>query len=109
MGDDHLDNMDEAPVFLDMPHEFSVNTKGAHHINVRTTGHQKSRVSVVLCCSASGRKAKPLVILKRKSNKLPRLPVGGRWPAGVEVACHNKGWRDVGGMRSWFNHCYLPY
>ena len=48
----HIGNMDETPVWFDMPSARSVNEKGAKTVLVNTTGHEKSRFTVVLACMA---------------------------------------------------------
>ena len=42
--------MDEMPVWFDMPSARTVNAKGAKTVLVHTTGHEKSRFTVVLAC-----------------------------------------------------------
>lgn len=51
----HIGNMDETPVWFDMP---SVRT-----VLVNKTGHEKSCFTVVLSCLADGTKVKPMVIV----------------------------------------------
>ena len=84
----HIGNMDETPVWFDMPSARTVNEKGAKTVLVNTTGHEKSRFTVVLACMADGTKLKPMVIFKRKT--LPKE----NFPPGVLVHCHPKGWMD---------------
>ena len=63
----HVGNMDETPVWFDMPSARTVNTQGEKTMLVNTTGHEKSRFIVVLSCLADGTKLKPMVIFKRKT------------------------------------------
>ena len=91
----HIGNMDETPVWFDMPSARTVNEKGAKTVLVNTTGHEKSRFTVVLACMADGTKLKPMVIFKRKN--LPKE----NFPPGVLVHCHPKGWMDEAGMKLW--------
>ena len=51
--------------------------------------------TVVLACSESGKKLKPMVIFKRKTMPKENLP------DGVVVHCHKKGWMDRDGMAVW--------
>ena len=46
----HIGNMDETPVWLDMPSARTVNARGERTVLVNTTGHEKSRFTVVLLC-----------------------------------------------------------
>ena len=84
----HIRNMDETPVWFDMPSARTVNEKGAKTVLVNTTGHEKSRL-------ADGTKLKPMVIFKQKT--LPKE----NFPPGVLVHCHPKGWMDETGMKLW--------
>ena len=59
--------MDETPVWLDMPGAKTVHNRGEKTILVKTTGHEKSRFTVVLACLANGVRLKPMVIFKRKT------------------------------------------
>jgi hypothetical protein len=37
---------------------------GTKSIPIKTTGHEKARVTIVLCAMASGRKIPPLIVFK---------------------------------------------
>jgi len=63
----NIGNVDEIPVWFDMPLAKTVNTQGEKTVTVATTGHKKYRFTVVLSCLADGRKLKPMVIFKRKT------------------------------------------
>lgn len=62
---------------------------------INTTGHEKSRFTVVLSCLADGMKLKPMVIFKRKT--IPKV----NFPPGVVIHCHPKGWMDEKGLKLW--------
>ena len=49
---------------IDMPGETTVEHVGTRSVPLRTTGHEKSRFTVVLAAMADGRKLKPFVVLK---------------------------------------------
>lgn len=84
----YIGNMDETPVWFDMPSAKTVNSKGKKTVLVNTTGHEKSRFTVVLTCLADGTRLKPMVIFKRKT--IPKE----KFPPGVIIHCHPKGWMD---------------
>lgn len=65
-------NMDETPVTFDLPSNTTVNSKGASSVLIRTTGHEKTRFTVVLSCLANGDKLTFMVIFKQKT--LPKSP-----------------------------------
>ena len=91
----HIGNMDETPVWFDMPSAKTVNSKGQKTVLVNTTGHEKSRFTVVLTCLADGTRLKPMVIFKRKT--IPKE----KFPPGVIIHCHPKGWMDEAGLKVW--------
>ena len=84
-----IGNMDETPMFFDMPGNTTVAMKGEKTINVRTCGADKTHFTVVLCVMADGTKLTPMVVFKRKT--LPKVNV-----PGVIIAVHPKGWVDEG-------------
>ena len=59
-----IGNMDETPLWLDMPGETTITHSGDKSVPVRTTGHDKARFTVVLSAMADGRKLKPYVVFK---------------------------------------------
>lgn len=99
---DHIFNMDKVPMSFDAPCSRTVDTTGAESVPVSTTGHEKTGFTVVLACSESGKKLKPMVIFKRKTMPKENLP------NGVVVHCHNKGWMDRDGMAVWGEKVWCP-
>ena len=59
-----ISNMDETPLWLDMPGETTIARRGERSVPLHTTGHEKGRVTVVLSAMADGRKLKPYVVFK---------------------------------------------
>ena len=54
-----IGNMDEIPLWLDMPGATTITHSGERSVPVRTTGHEKNRFTVCLSAMADGRKLKP--------------------------------------------------
>ena len=54
-------------MWFDMPTSKTVDSVGAKTVLLKTTGHEKTRFTVVLACLADGTKLKPMVIFKRKT------------------------------------------
>ena len=59
--------MDETPVYMDMLPRNSANKKGEKQVIMKSTGHEKSRYTVVLAVMADGTKLPPMIIFKRKT------------------------------------------
>jgi hypothetical protein len=91
----HIGNMDETPVWFDMPTAKTISKRGEKTVLIRTTGHEKSRFTVVLTCMADGVKLKPMIIFKRKT--MPKE----KFPPDVVIHCHPKGWMDEEGLKVW--------
>ena len=92
----HIGNMDETPIMFDLLGNRTVNQIGAKTVMVRTMGHEKTNFTVVLSCMANGVKLKPVVIFKRKT-----LPKGAKFPSGVIVQAHPKGWMNNNRTKDW--------
>ena len=56
--------MDETPVWSDMVSGTKVDATGKKTVSVKTTGHEKSRVSVCLTAKADGTKLPPFIVFK---------------------------------------------
>lgn len=96
-----IGNMDETPMCFDLPENKTINCKGEKSILVKTTGHEKTRFTVVLSCLADGSKLRPIIIFKRKT-----LPKNVVFPSGVLVRAHEKGWMDADGTVDWLKNVW---
>ncbi|KPP73949.1 hypothetical protein Z043_106927 [Scleropages formosus] len=67
-------NMDETPVWFEMPGKSTLTTKGSSEVCVTSTGHKKEKLTVTLAAYADGTKLAPLM----------RLP-GDAVPSGVQI------------------------
>ena len=92
---DNVFNMDEVPMTFDSPNARTVDQTGVNTVPITTTGHEKTHFTVVLCCSESGEKVKPMVIFKRLT--MPKE----EFPDGIVVHVQKKGWVDTPGMHIW--------
>ena len=93
-------NADQTPVYLDNPYEHTVAPKGAKTVSIKTTGHEKEHMTVMLCMCADGTKLPPNVILKRKT--MPRDTV----PKGLVVTVQQKGWMDLDKPKDWIKQVW---
>ena len=67
--------MDETAVWHDMLSNTTVTNKGTKSVVLKTTGHEKSRMTVVLASQANGGKLKPCIVFpghKREVEKLKK-------------------------------------
>ncbi len=80
---------DETAVWLDPTGSQTVAQVGDKGVPVRTTGHEKMRLTVMLCARENGTKCQPMVLMNRKrpipeivkqfSGKLTLIWVGKSW------------------------------
>ena len=54
--------MDRTEVWADITSETTVECKGAWTVGLKTTGHEKMRVSICLAAKADGSKMKPMIV-----------------------------------------------
>ncbi|KFD64660.1 hypothetical protein M514_20377 [Trichuris suis] len=78
----------------------TVDSKGVKSVLIRSSGHEKTRFSVVLSCLADGTKLKPMVIFKRKRIQK------SKFPPGVFVHFHENGWMDEDGVKLWIDNVW---
>uniref|UniRef100_A0A672HMK3 HTH CENPB-type domain-containing protein n=1 Tax=Salarias fasciatus TaxID=181472 RepID=A0A672HMK3_SALFA len=92
---DQMGNADQTPVYFDMPSHVTVEKKGKKSVLVKSTGNEKSRITVTLTCLADGTKLPPYVVLRRKT--IPKEPM----PPGIIVRAQEKGWMETELVVDW--------
>ena len=97
-------NMDETPLYFDMPCSHSVHRKGCREVRIRSTGADKRRLTIILACTAAGDMLPPMVIFKGK-RALKNLHI----PAGVVVAVQPKAWNDAALTKIWVQKVICQY
>ena len=93
-------NIDTVRMSFDTPQTRTANEVGEEPVEVSTTGHDRTRFTVVLGCMADGTKLQPLLIFKRST--LPREKL----PGGCVVHCNGKGWMNEEVMKLWLEKCW---
>ncbi|CAI7922459.1 unnamed protein product [Closterium sp. NIES-53] len=93
-------NADQTPLWLEMPATTTVEETGVRSVPIRSAGYQKQRVTVMLACTADGRKLKPW----SSNSNHPCV-----FHADVAVACHENGWMDSAGVVRWLEECVKPF
>lgn len=91
-----IGNADQTPMQFDMPLNYTVEKVGAKDVKVRTTGNEKQRATVMLACTADGRRLPPYIIFSRKT-----LPKKEEFPPGVIIRCNEKGWMTADMFNDW--------
>ena len=89
--------MDETAVWFDMVGSSTVSERGARSICLKTTGHEKARVTVALAAKADGTKLKPYIVFKgavRDVKAMQSIP-------GVIIASSKNGWFNDDLTKDW--------
>ena len=84
-----IGNMDETPVYVDIPGNYTLERKGMKSITMASTGHEKEKLTVMLAAMADGTKLLPMVVLKGV-----RRPRDIDIPAGIVVVMAPKSWAN---------------
>jgi DDE superfamily endonuclease/Tc5 transposase DNA-binding domain/Brinker DNA-binding domain len=95
-----IGNMDETPMWFDMPNTTTIDKTGARTISIQTCGHEKSHFTVVLSCLADGTKLPPLIIFKLVN--IPRQT----FPNGIMVRANREGWMNTDEMLWWIENIW---
>ncbi|CAI7885193.1 unnamed protein product [Closterium sp. NIES-53] len=96
-------NADQTPLFVEMPAERTIEHRGARSVLIRTAGYQKTRLTVMLACTASGEKLRPWVWFKMKN--VPNCEI----PEGIVVQAQDNGWMDESAVQTWLSKEVLPH
>ena len=91
--------MDETPVWCDMLSETTVDVTGKKSITLKSTGHEKARVSVCLAAKADGTKLKPMVVFKGAKQEVAALKQ--EFQHRAVVASSANGWMDTELTKIW--------
>ncbi|KAM4625025.1 uncharacterized protein ACJ7VT_003510 [Polymixia lowei] len=89
--------MKETAVWFDMVGSTTVDTRGARSVPLKTTGHEKSHLTVVLAAKADGTKLKPYVVFKGGIREVKAM----RNISGVVVASSKNGWMNDNLTADW--------
>ena len=101
--DDLIINMDETPMYFDMPSSHTEHKKGHREVRIRSTGAEKRRLSVLLACIATGDMLPPIIFKGKRALKNVRIP------RGVVVAVQPKAWNDSALMKVWVEKVLCRY
>ena len=83
----NIANMDETPIWADMPSKTTVDQRGLKAVPIKSTGHEKQRITVCLAIKADGSKMKPFVVIPGKQVKSEIVAI-----KGAIVKCSANGW-----------------
>jgi hypothetical protein len=94
-----IGNMDETPIWIDMPGTHTLAPIGEMTESLKTTGHEKSRITVMLSALADGTKLPPLVLLKGVKPP-PEIP------SGIQIKMTPKSWANTEIIQFWLKNVW---
>ncbi|PFX13576.1 Pogo transposable element with KRAB domain [Stylophora pistillata] len=89
-------NMDETPIWVDILSETTVEQRGSKTIPIKSTGHEKQRITVCLAVKVDGSKLKPFVFIPGKKVKSDAAAV-----TGAIVKWSPNGWMNDDWTKIW--------
>eukprot|EP00731_Ephydatia_muelleri_P005747 Em0002g1923a len=89
-------NMDETAIWADMPGNSTIEVRGAHTVQISTTGHDKQRITICLAAFADGTKLKPFVVFKGK-----RIPKEISNVHAAVIKMSDNGWMNEDLTMEW--------
>uniref|UniRef100_K7FV89 HTH CENPB-type domain-containing protein n=1 Tax=Pelodiscus sinensis TaxID=13735 RepID=K7FV89_PELSI len=97
-----IGNSDQTPLNFDNPYNRTLEAKGAKTISIATTGHEKSRFTLMLACMADGPKLPPYIVFKPKT-----MPKNIIFPNTVHVCVHLKAGLMKSLMLDWLQMVWV--
>lgn len=93
-------NMDETPIYIDMMNSRTISFKGEKNTEACGTGHEKTRLTVVLCLANDGEFLKTMIILKGLK-RVPKVQI----PSNIYLTTSRSGTMDSNIMQKWCKTC----
>ena len=92
-------NMDETPIWIDMPGDYTMEFTGTKTIAMASTGQEKTRITVCLAALADGSKLQPYVLLK---GVRPPKDI----PIGIKIEMTPGSWASEPVILKWLKNVY---
>ena len=96
-----IGNMDETPMWFDMPSNRSIDFRGVKTVLSKTTGKEKMRYTVVLAALADESKLTPMLIFRGLKN-VPKV----QFPSGVVVQVSKGGSMNTERLEYWLQNVW---
>lgn len=93
-------NMDEVPVWIDMPANHTYERRGETSVKLSSTGQEKTRFTVVLATLSNGLKLRPMIIFKGRDGRAEE------YIGNVFVTYSKGGSMNDELMQRWLKKCW---
>ncbi len=91
----YIGNMNETPLWFDLPSNTTIDHKGAKTVSISIIGHERSSFTVILGCMANGIKLSAVCIYKLK-NILKE-----NFSYSIHIRANEKGWANEKEILWW--------
>ena len=98
--------IDETPIWLDMPSATTVNEDGASSVTIRSTGHEKDRLTV--CLAAEANELKPFIVFKGGKRDVKRMNEDRQLSGKCVIRTSANGWMNESLTEEW-NQCVVSH
>lgn len=102
---EYVYNMDETGLFFRLVPRYTVLMPYEDINTVRGKKKAKARVTLVVCCNASGTERVPITMIGKA--KEPACIAGNSWP--IPYYSQKNAWIDVPTFNKWFDEVFEPY
>ena len=92
---------DKTPVWADTVSDTTVGVVGKKTVSMKTTGHEKCRVTTGLAAKSDGTKLKPIIVFKGAKREVEQLQK--EYKNKCFIATTTNGWMDTDLTLSWVN------
>ena len=96
--------MDEKPIWLDMPSATTVNEAGASSVTIRSTGHEKDRVTECLEGKANEDKLKSFIVFKGGKRDVKRMNEERQLSGKCVICTSANGWMNESLTEEWIQY-----
>lgn len=107
IGAKYIGNMDEVPIYFEMPPRKVINKRGAKTVVVKTSGDSRKRITVVLAVTADGTKLPPMIIFKGLTKRSIKDVVLSSKQA--HIAFQDNAWNTAELTRVWFDKIWYKH
>ena len=109
---DSIENMNETPLYLNMPPSTTVQKIESKKVNIITQGQENWRVTAILTILASGEKLSPLLIFKAKEGKQTEKKLQELGIVENKIVCvywQENAWKSESIMLRWIEEIWKKY
>ena len=109
---ERLVNVDESPIYLEMPPKKTIEIKGSKNVDIYTFGKEKYRITSVLSITASGSKLPSLLIFKGKAGKYLEKKLNKLEEAKnkeIFISCQENSWCTYQLFLFWLRNIFHYY